>query len=232
MRVRSTTTTGRPRGRGRRRQVSASSSRTVSTSTTRTRHTSEVWTCSMSPTTTWTWFRRAETRAMPGWTAGSAVGTIIRTDVTQPGALGNWADQTNQAARFCPACRLWAAAPPGGPGAVHVEIAPPALTALAFLAVAAIAWWLMVQQSRSMDGMAMGGSLGPFAASWTVMMAAMMLPSALPLVFEFARNAEGRRGWQTATGVLGATYLSIWLAFGIACYLVRAVVPASWFDQR
>jgi predicted metal-binding membrane protein len=32
--------------------------------------------------------------------------------------------------------------------------------------------------------------------------------------------------------VLGATYLSIWLAFGIACYLVRAVVPASWSDQR
>jgi predicted metal-binding membrane protein len=63
-------------------------------------------------------------------------------------------------------------------------------------------------------------------------MAAMMLPSALPLVFGFARDAEGRRGWQAATGVLGATYLSIWLAFGIACYLVWAVVPASWFDQR
>jgi predicted metal-binding membrane protein len=134
---------------------------------------------------------------------------------------------------FCPACRLWAAAPPGEPGAVHVEIAPPALTALAFLAVAAIAWLLMVQQSRSMDGMAMGpGSLGPFAASWTVMMVAMMLPSALPMVFEFARNAEGRRGWHIATGVLGATYLSIWLAFGIACYVVRGLVPASWFDQR
>jgi predicted metal-binding membrane protein len=107
------------------------------------------------------------------------------------------------------------------------------LTTLAFLAVAAFAWAFMILRSRSMDGMAMDpGSLGPFAASWTVMMAAMMLPSALPLVFEFARDAEGRRRWQTATVVLGATYLSIWLAFGIACYLVRAVVPASWSDQR
>ena len=38
--------------------------------------------------------------AMPGWTAGSAAGTSIRTDVTQPGALGRRADQTNQAARI------------------------------------------------------------------------------------------------------------------------------------
>jgi predicted metal-binding membrane protein len=130
---------------------------------------------------------------------------------------------------FCPACRLWAADPKGES---YVEIAPPALTALAFLAVAAVAWWLVVRQSRSMGGMAMGPeTLGSFAAGWAVMMAAMMLPSAMPLVFEFARSSEGRRGWQAATGMLGATYLAVWLAFGIACYLVLAAAPTS-FDRR
>lgn len=130
---------------------------------------------------------------------------------------------------FCPACRLWTAAPAGEP---HVEIAPPGLTALVFLVVAAVAWWLMVRQSRSMGGMAMGRGLGSFAAGWAVMVAAMMLPSAMPLVFEFAGSSEPRRGWQAATGVLGVTYLSIWFAFGIIGYLVRAALPASWLEGR
>jgi predicted metal-binding membrane protein len=76
--------------------------------------------------------------------------------------------------------------------------------------------------------MAMGpGSLESFAASWVVMMAAMMLPSAMPLVLEFAGNSQGRRGWQAATGVLGLTYLSLWLAFGLICYAVRIAFPMS-----
>jgi predicted metal-binding membrane protein len=71
------------------------------------------------------------------------------------------------------------------------------------------------------------GTPGSFAVSWVVMMAAMMLPTAVPLVFEFARNAEGRRGWQAATGLLGLTYLSVWLAFGLICYVVRRALPMS-----
>jgi predicted metal-binding membrane protein len=59
------------------------------------------------------------------------------------------------------------------------------------------------------------------------MMAAMMLPTAVPLVFEFARSAEGRRGWQPATGLLGLSYLSVWLAFGLICYAVRSALPMS-----
>jgi predicted metal-binding membrane protein len=129
---------------------------------------------------------------------------------------------------FCPACRLWAAPT----GETRAEIAPAALTALVFLVVAAVAWWLTIEQSRSMSGMAMDpGTLGSFAVSWVVMMAAMMLPTALPLVFEFARNAEGRRGWQAATGLLGLTYLSVWLAFGLICYVVRSALPMSLPNQ-
>jgi predicted metal-binding membrane protein len=53
----------------------------------------------------------------------------------------------------------------------------------------------------SMDDISLGlGPVDPFVAAWIIMMAAMMLPSATPLVFEFARNAEGRRGWRIASG--------------------------------
>src|SRR5690349_6836512 len=91
---------------------------------------------------------------------------------------------------FCPACRLFQSG--DGPQ----EIAAPSLITLAFLILAALAWVFTILRSRSMDDMSMGlGSFGSFAATWTVMMAAMMIPSATPLVFEFARNTEGRRGW-------------------------------------
>lgn len=129
---------------------------------------------------------------------------------------------------FCPACRGWAAAT----GETRTEIAPPALTALVFLVVAAVAWWLTIEQSRSMGEMTMDpGTPGSFVVSWVVMMAAMMLPTAVPLVVEFTRGAEGRSGWQAATGLLGLSYLSVWLAFGLICYVVRSAFPMSLPNQ-
>jgi predicted metal-binding membrane protein len=127
---------------------------------------------------------------------------------------------------FCPACRLFQT------GDTPQEIAAPALIALAFVIVAALAWALTIARSRSMDDMTMGlGSIGPFVAGWVVMMAAMMLPSATPLVFEFARNAEGRRRWQAATALLGVTYLGLWLAFGVASYALYNAVGMPWPNQ-
>jgi predicted metal-binding membrane protein len=131
--------------------------------------------------------------------------------------------RTSRRRGFCPACRLFQTG--DGPR----EIAAPAVIALAFLIVAALAWALTIAGSRSMDDMTMGlGSMGSFVAAWTVMMAAMMLPSATPLVFEFARNAEGRRGWQAATALLGLTYLGVWLAFGLMCYTLYNAVGMPW----
>ncbi len=128
---------------------------------------------------------------------------------------------------FCPACRVFQT------GDDPQEIAAPAVIALVFVIVAVLAWAWTFAQSRSMGDMAMGpGALGPFAASWVVMMAAMMLPSATPLVFEFARDAEGRRGWQAATALLGVTYLGVWLAFGVVCYALYNAVGMPWPDQR
>jgi hypothetical protein len=130
---------------------------------------------------------------------------------------------------FCPACRLWD--PGSNDRAGRAEISAPAVVALAFLALSAIAWVLTIRRSEN-AGMDMGmGSLGSFAAGWTVMTAAMMLPTALPLVFEFARRSEGRRLWRAATGVLAMTYLSIWLAFGLACYAALRTFPIPEAEQ-
>jgi predicted metal-binding membrane protein len=134
--------------------------------------------------------------------------------------------RTSRRRGFCPACRLFQS------GDAPQEIAAPAMIALAFLIFAALAWGLTIARMSSMDDMTIGlGSFGLFIVTWTVMMAAMMIPSATPLVFEFARNAEGRRGWRTATTVLGATYLGVWLAFGVACYALYNILGMPWPNQ-
>ena len=134
---------------------------------------------------------------------------------------------------FCPACKGWLGGDDARRAVSPRELAPPALAAATVLIVAAVAWIVMIHQSRSMGDMAMGlGSPGSFAACWLMMMAAMMLPTALPLVFEFARHSERRAGWQVATGLLCATYLAVWLAFGAAAYLVYDALRMPWADQR
>ena len=106
------------------------------------------------------------------------------------------------------------------------------VAAMVVLAVAGVAWAAMVHHARAMAGMDMGlGPIEAFAAAWLVMMAAMMLPSAIPVVLEFARTAEGRRGWQIATGVLAVTYLGVWLIFGVLCYAVYTAARMPWPNQ-
>jgi predicted metal-binding membrane protein len=133
---------------------------------------------------------------------------------------------------FCPACRVLLKARDAGR-----ELARPMVAALVVLAVAGAAWAAMVHHARAMAAMDMAGmdmGLGPiesFAATWLVMMAAMMLPSAIPVVLEFARTAEGRRGWPIATGVLAVTYLGVWLIFGVVCYALYTAAGMPWPNQ-
>ena len=131
---------------------------------------------------------------------------------------------------FCPACSVLMKARDASQ-----ELAKSTVAALVVLAVAGVAWAAMVHQSRSMagmDGMDMGlGSIESFVATWVMMMAAMMLPSAIPVVLEFARTAEKRRGWPVATGVLAVTYLGVWLLFGVVCYAIYAAVGMPWPNQ-
>jgi predicted metal-binding membrane protein len=72
-----------------------------------------------------------------------------------------------------------------------------------------------------MHGMDMGvatrlGSFGFFAATWTSMMAAMMLPGVVPAVSRRARTGGGMR----AAPLFVASYLGVWALVGIAVYAV------------
>jgi predicted metal-binding membrane protein len=130
---------------------------------------------------------------------------------------------------FCPACRGGLT---GATSAVRgVELATDAITVAIVLGVAAVAWAVTAWQMLG-SGMAMGlGSVASFATIWVVMMAAMMLPSAIPLVYRFALHAEGRRTRPVAVGILGLVYLTVWLAFGVACYLAYNALGMPWRNQ-
>jgi predicted metal-binding membrane protein len=134
---------------------------------------------------------------------------------------------------FCPACKGWLGGADVETAAPPREIARPAVAAGMVLVVAAVAWIGVIYQSRSMDDMAMGlGTPGSFAVGWLMMMAAMMLPTALPLVIEFSRRSERRAGWQVATGLLCATYLAVWLAFGVAAYFLYNALHMPWAHRH
>jgi predicted metal-binding membrane protein len=84
------------------------------------------------------------------------------------------------------------------------------------LGLAAACWALALRQ---MSGVDMGaatelGSLAFFLAVWVPMMAAMMLPGAVPAVSRFVR-VRGR----ALTGPLFAgSYLAVWTLFGLAVF--------------
>ena len=69
-----------------------------------------------------------------------------------------------------------------------------------------------------------GMGLGPvvFVAAWTVMMAAMMLPSAAPLVLLYRRGASP---WHAMLLIAG--YLAVWAVAGVPAYLLNEWMPMS-----
>jgi predicted metal-binding membrane protein len=88
--------------------------------------------------------------------------------------------------------------------------------AAATLALAAAFWVVTVER---MDGMDMGvatelGSFLFFVAAWVPMMAAMMLPGAVPAV---ARRARSHRP-ALAVPLFVGSYLAVWTLVGLAVY--------------
>jgi predicted metal-binding membrane protein len=88
--------------------------------------------------------------------------------------------------------------------------------AVSTLGLAVACWFLAVRQ---MSGMDMGaatelGSFSFFLAAWVPMMAAMMLPGAVPAVSRFVR-ANGR---VLPAPLFAGSYLAVWTLFGLAVY--------------
>jgi predicted metal-binding membrane protein len=106
--------------------------------------------------------------------------------------------------------------------------------------VSALAWWYTVQASRQMCGLAMqmGGpdpnawsvtSLPSLFAMWVVMMVAMMLPSAAPMILTFAAVARNRRRQErpyVPVAVFVSGYLMAWGGFSAGATI------AQWLLHR
>jgi predicted metal-binding membrane protein len=93
---------------------------------------------------------------------------------------------------------------------------PVALVPVLTVALAAACWFASVSQMRGMDmGAATSlGSPASFVAVWMPMMAAMMLPAALPALLAVVR-ADSR----LVAGLwFVVSYLAVWLVFGVAAY--------------
>jgi len=104
----------------------------------------------------------------------------------------------------------------------HVTTVAPVRTAAmaaaltATLGLAAACWGISVWQMRGMDmGVATRlGSFASFIAVWVAMMAAMMLPGAVPAVLRRARVGGGVR----AVPLFIGSYLAVWALVGAAVY--------------
>ena len=101
------------------------------------------------------------------------------------------------------------AVPGGGTAATTVVVT-------ATLGAAAACWVVAIDQMRGMDvGVATRlGSFTFFAASWISMMAAMMLPGAIPAILRRTRVS----GRVLAAPVFAVSYIAIWAIVGIAVY--------------
>ena len=88
------------------------------------------------------------------------------------------------------------------------------------IGAAAAGWVFVLSRINRMD---MGAGLGPFPdfiGTWAVMMAAMMLPSAVPVAARSASlNRSPALGLITTPALIGI-YLLAWIAFGVGAYFV------------
>jgi predicted metal-binding membrane protein len=111
------------------------------------------------------------------------------------------------------------------------EVTPPVL----LVGAAAACWAITVRRMQGMDmgpGTSLGG-LGWFAVVWVTMMAAMMLPSLVPMAVTYTRTSRraGARTPTAGTAVFTVGYLVTWLAAGVAAYAVIQAVRSlnlSW----
>jgi predicted metal-binding membrane protein len=104
------------------------------------------------------------------------------------------------------------------------------------IVVAVIAWARVVASAMTPDPM-QGMSMAPtvsdglaYVAGWTVMMAAMMLPSALPMIGLYAathRSPEGASRKILSVALFTLVYLGVWAATGVPMYFASALLAGS-----
>ena len=113
--------------------------------------------------------------------------------------------------------------------------------AMGMLALSLIGWsllaWLALDMGHPLAQLTMpassvwtAGNLLAILCMWAVMMAAMMLPSALPAVATFARLCE-RGGERPRLWSFVTAYLLVWMGFSVAATAAQwALQYAEWID--
>ena len=115
------------------------------------------------------------------------------------------------------------------------------VTSAGLLLVTLAAWVALLRSPMRADDMAgMQMAMTPsaadaaaYVAAWGVMMAAMMLPSAWPMIGLYAatQRSAGALARAAAVGAFAATYLALWAVTGLPIYLaslaLMAVSPAT-----
>jgi predicted metal-binding membrane protein len=93
--------------------------------------------------------------------------------------------------------------------------------------------WTMSMAWMRMPGQTWSGAAASFLGMWIVMMAAMMLPSLVPMLVRYrqavAGNAGGRLG--VLTTVVAAGYFFVWTGFGIAAFPLGVAATAIEMQQ-
>jgi len=103
--------------------------------------------------------------------------------------------------------------------------------AAGLLLVAGLAWLVVIAQARGMSAMGGTMSLGLFVfiPVWTLMMAAMMLPSVAPVAVLYERSiARNRIARLTA---FSAAYLLVWALASVPAFAIAALVSSLAVDH-
>lgn len=96
--------------------------------------------------------------------------------------------------------------------------------AAVLLLLAAVAWLVTVRWAGTMAGMTgtMGLGLPVFVGMWTLMMAAMMLPSVAPVASMYQRSVRSHRALRLAGFTSG--YMLAWAGAGVPAFLLTVLV--------
>ena len=127
--------------------------------------------------------------------------------------------------------------------AVEAVVASPrASLALVLIALPVACWLWVIAMARDMYGPMSGASAWMMSVSWdaprlvllwamwAAMMAAMMLPTAAPLLLLYARamrNRDGLRDPGVRIYAMGAGYVAVWALFSVAATVLQRVLAST-----
>ena len=154
------------------------------------------------------------------------------------------ADRSKRRARVTPLDTVQGSAR-RSPASAHASVALPLVVALCVLAWLALAVWSASPWRRLLDhggwsdlawlaalcrAVPAGNVVVPalaYALAWLLMIAAMMLPTTLPLLALFRRIVASRSNAGALVGWVLIGYTVAWLGFGVAAYGIDAALRAA-----